>query len=134
MLWKLLSSIVIATGSALTAAAPQRFGPLHNNPTLALTETSLAREDCSCGYILTQDDDGYFPLAILVDFTQVSSTDVFPELGLRMATTRIGGVNRDDEITLCRSDPANFRFTDEGMEMVVPGECFRVWNRIYLVG
>lgn len=126
MLWKLLSSVVIATGTALTAAAPRRFGPLENNLTLASSQGSLSRADCSCGYVLTQDNDAYFPLAILVDFTQISSTDSFPELGLKMATTRIGGINRDDEITLCRSDPANFRFTDDGMEMVVPGESVRV--------
>jgi hypothetical protein len=149
MLWKLVCITVAAT-TALTTAAPQtppsRLGPprtlcpihqeqvqdgsdqqLNSSGTISTSANSAAgpfitqtpkntsrtgSADCSCGYVLTGHDNAYYPLAIVVDFTQISSIDQFANLG----------VNRDDGVTLCRSDASEFRFTSEGMEMVVPGK------------
>lgn len=94
-------------------------------PSITQTPKNTSRTgsaDCSCGYVLTSHDNAYYPLAIVVDFKQISSIDQFANLGLKISTGRIGGVNRDDGVTLCRSDASNFRFTSEGMEMVVPGK------------
>jgi hypothetical protein len=97
------------------------------------TNTSVLNAGCSCGYVLKGHDDAYYPLAIVVDFTQISSIEQFASLGLKISTGRIGGVNRDDGVTLCRSEASNCRFTSEGMEMVVPGKsssipAARLWS------
>jgi hypothetical protein len=71
---------------------------------------------------MSAHDDAYYPLAILVDFATVSSIDELPDRGLTLWQGRIGGVNRDDGVTACYSDPSNVRFTSDGvMELVVPG-------------
>lgn len=94
--------------------------------TAAPTETaapgSSPRDDCSCGYIITDQNNAYYPLGIVVDFAKVFSIDEFPSLGLYIANSRIGGVNRDDDVTACHSTPDNVRLKGDGvMELVVPG-------------
>lgn len=71
---------------------------------------------------MTEHDNAYYPLGILVDFATVSSIDEFPSRGLYIANSRIGGVNRDDDVTACHSTPDNVRLKGDGvMELVVPG-------------
>lgn len=66
--------------------------------------------------------NAYYPLAIVVDFANVSSINEFPALGLTISPGRIGGVNQDDHTTACYSDPSNVRLTSDGtMQLVVPG-------------
>jgi hypothetical protein len=65
------------------------------------------RSDCSCGYFMSGYGNAYYPLAILADFSSVSSLDALSALGLVVAKSGIGGVNTEDKITSCRGDPAN---------------------------
>jgi hypothetical protein len=124
---RISSATPLAPASISTSSAAQ--ASITSTP----TNTSVLNADCSCGYVLTGHDNAYYPLAIVVDFTQISSIDQFANLGLKISTGRIGGVNRDDGVTLCRSDASNFRFISEGMEMVVPGKsssipATRLWS------
>ncbi|KAJ9116023.1 hypothetical protein QFC24_006864 [Naganishia onofrii] len=107
------STANVPISSTSTTAAPT---------TSAAYDTTTPKDDCSCGYVMSDYGDAYYPLAIVVDFSTVSSIDQFPALGLTVSPGRIGGVNQDDHTTACYSDPSNFRFTSDGiMQMVVPG-------------
>jgi hypothetical protein len=67
----------------------------------------------------------YYPEAIIADFSSVKSIAQLSALGLNVAPGRIGGINKDDKITSCRSDPANVRFTSDGtVQLVVPCKFF----------
>jgi hypothetical protein len=71
---------------------------------------------------MSEYGNAYYPLGILADFASVSTIDALPALGLVVSTGRIGGVNQDDRITSCHSDPANVRLTSDGtLQLVVPG-------------
>ena len=110
------SSLVSSTTSEIPTAQPT---------TSSVVWGSKPRSDCSCGYIMSQHNNAYYPKAILVDFSTVSSIDEFAGLGLRIATSRIGGVNQDDKTTACYSTLDNVRITSDGvMELVVPGESY----------
>lgn len=91
-------------------------------PSATAAYGSTPRSDCSCGYFMSGYGNAYYPLFILVDFASVSSIDALSALGIVVSTGRIGGVNQDDHITSCHSDPANVRFTSDGtIQLVVPG-------------
>ncbi|KAJ9112853.1 hypothetical protein QFC19_000408 [Naganishia cerealis] len=106
------------TSTTSTSSTSSTSAPV----TSTTASSSVPPSDCSCGYVLTAYENAYYPLSILVDFSSVSSIDEFPGLGLKISTSRIGGVNADDRVTACYSDPANVRITQGGvLELVVPG-------------
>ena len=84
---------------------------------------------------MSQHNNAYYPKAILVDFSTVSSINEFAGLGLRVGCSRIGGVNQDDKTTACYSTLDNVRITSDGvMELVVPGELSRLQSVFELPG
>lgn len=74
---------------------------------------------------MSENGNAYYPKAIVADFSSVKSIAEVSALGLIVVNGRIGGINKDDKITSCRSDPANVRFTSDGaVQLVVPGKPF----------
>lgn len=88
-------------------------------PTSSNPSTPTANpQDCSCGYVLTQHENAYFPLRIQQDFKKEAS---LPK-GMNVAYYVTGALSEADGQTTCLSIHENVRFASGEMQLIVPGK------------
>lgn len=87
-----------------------------------------APSDCPCGYVLSAEDDAYFPLHKTFDFSQITSNSALKAAGWNIETGGIGGNHDGNQ---CIGSEGNIRYSDGAMSLVVPAGKFSGAELVY---
>nr|XP_019047784.1 hypothetical protein I302_04401 [Kwoniella bestiolae CBS 10118]OCF26714.1 hypothetical protein I302_04401 [Kwoniella bestiolae CBS 10118] len=105
-----------SAGGAISSVSP----PISTGTGGSGNNTHSASGNCSCGYILSQYDNAYFPKALIVSFDSVSDISALEGLGLRVQDgSRAGSVAPDGGY--CQASADNVAIDEGVLKLTVPG-------------